>query len=222
MVRSTNFDSIPLGSYFVIRINACKGYQFDLDPTTGLVPASNQDTTIFLAATGTPTFGVKTRTNAFNAATAFAAYANGYATDYTSLANGQVAIGAIFPLTTTPDLDYMAQMTLRGALETPMVALPVSWLPVDIQNPVVTGGETGSVPSPGAYSGKVTIPAVDGYLNISIPGLTVATGTVVSLVQQDNGYGLTTFLPTITANNLKITASNSDNDWVVVYTLGSL
>ena len=224
LVRCTNFDTIPLGSYFVVRINACKGYLFDLDPTTGLVPTAFQDATAFLAATGTPTFGVKTRVNTQAASTTFAAYANGYAADYTDLAKGQAAVGAIFPFTVTPDLDYVAQMTLRGVSETPMVAIPPGWLPIDIQNPVITGSETGSVPSPAAYSGVATIPVGDDHIAVSIPGLTVATGVVAALTQQDTGAGTSIFWSVITADTLTIYSGGNAPaaTWEVYYALDSL
>lgn len=221
LATCTNFDSIPLGAYFVLRINACKGYNFSLD-SSGLVPAQYQDTTAFVGATGIPTFGVKTRTNAVSKAASFAAYANGYATAYTNLAQGQAAIGGIFPLTTTADLDYVAQVRLRNLLSGLEIAVPVDWLPVNLPNPVVTGDETGDPPTPLSYSDTVTIPAVVGYLDISIPGLTIATGSVAALTQQDNGNGVTTFVPTITADNLRITAGNADNDWRVFWALDSL
>ena len=223
MARCSDLGTIPLGAYFVVQIQSCIGYSFSLD-ANGNVPAANQDTGIFTSATGTPTFGVKTRTDALNGLASFAAYANGYASDYTDLAKGWVGIGGIFPLTVTPDEDYLSQVCLRNIDDSLEVSVPPEWLPVNLTNPICIPGSTGTPPSPIAYSGVATIPAGQDHVDVTVANLTVATGVLSALTQQDNGSGISTFVGTITANTLTITAGGNApaGTYKIFYALASL
>lgn len=217
MARMTRFDVIPLGALICVVVHACKGKNFELD-ASGNVPVANQ---VSLADfTGVPVYAVKTIYGWLNQDNSFVGSMNGYYGALTNLANGVVAIAGILPMTTCNTGDYVAQIRLIDGTGNQLTC-PAKPLPIDLLSPVTTGGESGAPPTPTTYSGTVTIPSI-GYLDIPITGLTVATGAVAALTQADNGFGVTSFLPTITNGNLRITAGSSGNPWVVYYALGSL
>jgi len=221
MASSTNFDTIPVGSLVAVVVHACKGYNFE-PASDGSVPADYRAS--LSDFTGTPSFAIKTRTDWQTPSTAFAGVFNGYYGALTSLATGVAAVSGILPqATTTAELDYMAQLRFLDASGNPM-STPGSPLPVSVRQPVVVGDETGAPATPTTYSATVTILEGTDYLDVPIAGLTVATGTIASLTQQDNGNGLTTLWGTITANNLRISAGGEApvNGWKVYYALGSL
>ena len=205
LAKCTTFDTIPLGSYFVLQIHACIGYAFDLD-SSGNVPSANQDTAVFVGAIGTPTFGVKTRTAALAGSNTFAGVVNGFASAYTSLANGRVGIAGVFPQTVTPNLDYLAQVLLRDGSGN-AIAAPAEWLPIYLTIPVVTGSESGN-PSVVNYNGVATIPEGATYVDVTVTGLTTG-GTLATLTQQDNGTGLSTFWGTCSTNSLRINSGGT-------------
>ena len=119
--------------------------------------------------------------------------------------------------------NLLGQMQFLDATGNPAAIPPVA-LPVNVPEPIVVGTEAGAPVSPVKYSGVITILAGTSSLPVSIPSLTVATGAIATLTQQDNGNGLTSLWGVITADVLTINAGQDapTGGWKVYYQMASL
>lgn len=177
--------------------------------------------------TGTPVLVIQTETQIQENSSSFVAAFNSYMSiPWQSLANGCFAIGGALDKSIEQypfNEDYKMQMWLTDAAGN-VLRVPDRPIFVDIQADAGAGVTTGPAAAAIRYEGPFTITAGQPYVDIAIGGLTAATGKIASLQQQDNGNGLTQFVPTITDGNLRITPTSGivANDWLGYYVLGNL
>ena len=208
---------LPRQDYIALVINAVKSDQFVPDEF-GYAPASVQyPLSVF---TGTPVAAIKTLTAWEAGTTTFTEAWNGYLNGYAahSLDAGRVVIPIVPSSSIATSTEYAFQVRLAEGTSY-YLRIPVGMLKCTVQNPVILGTESGSVDTPWSLSGNVTFAEGEDVKNVTVTGLTSATGQVV-ITQKYTAGGLTSFAWSCpSTGTLRITAGGTApaETWVVTY-----